>query len=387
MATTLSPQNVIAIQQLIASAVEGLNADDVSVVDTRGSLLSHRKLSPDDEASDAAFEHRHRIENDLLQKINASLDPLLGHDKFRAGVTVECDLNSSEQSEETFDPSKSVMTNSQKTEEVTAGGSVAGIPGTATNLPKPVGTSKVAGPTTTTSRRTENVSYQSSHLMRKTRIPDGEIKRMSVSVLLDQRMEWQGTGKSRKAVPVPPTPETIKAVHDLVAGITGFVTDRGDQITVETLPFQTTLEGFAPEASPIEVKKPTSWKDSLKNPAVMIAAGAGAGLVLLLSLAAFFLMRKKKGAKSEHATVEGGAPGIESGSSAKAVLAGANAAEQLEATKAAQQLADMEALAALKLPTVSSQKSTLLVKEIRENTEKDSAMTAHVLQTLLHEGD
>ena len=107
----------------------------------------------------------------------------------------------------------------------------------------------------------------------------------------------------------------------------------------------------------------------------------------MLSLAAFFLMRKKKGAKSEHATVEGGAPGIESGSSAKAVLAGANAAEQLEATKAAQQLADMEALAALKLPTVSSKKSTLLVKEIRENTEKDSAMTAHVLQTLLHEGD
>jgi flagellar M-ring protein FliF len=386
-AATLRPQNVIAIQQLIASAVEGLTADDVAVVDTRGSLLSHRKLSPDDEASDAAFEHRHRVENDLLQKINASLDPLLGHDKFRAGVTVECDLNSSEQSEETFDPSKSVMTNSQKTEEVTAGGSVAGIPGTATNLPKPVGTSKVAGPTNTTSRRTENISYQSSHLLRKTRLPEGEIKRMSVSVLLDQRMEWQGTGKARKAVPVPPTPETIKAVHDLVAGITGFVTERGDQITVETLPFQTTLEGFAPEASPTDVKKPVSWKDSLKNPAVMIAAGVGAGLVLLLSAAAFFLMRKKKGAKSADVAVQGSAPGIESGSSAKAVLAGANAVEQLEATKAAQQLADMEALAALKLPTVSSQKSTLLVKEIRENTEKDSAMTAHVLQTLLHEGD
>ncbi|MBE7157898.1 MAG: flagellar M-ring protein FliF [Rhodospirillales bacterium] len=391
-ANGLLPQNVAAIQQLVASAVEGLNSDDVAVVDTRGMLLSRRKLSADQEASDAAFEHRHRVEADLLQKINASLDPLLGHDKFRAGVTVECDLNSSEQSEETYDPTKSVMTNSQKSEEVTAGGSVAGIPGTATNLPKPAGTSaRVAGPTNTTSRRTENISYESSHVMRKTRIPDGEVKRMSISVLLDQRMEWQGKGKDRKAVPVPPTPETVKAVHDLVAGITGFVPDRGDQLTVETLPFQTTLEGFAPEASPTDVKKPLTWKDQLKNPTVMIAAGVGAGVVLLLALGAFFLMRKKKGSGSGHGhsgSVEMGAALTEGGSSsspAKAALAGANAAEQMEATRAAQELEAMAAIAALKLPTSSTQKSNLLVKEIRESTTKDATMTAHVLSTLLHE--
>jgi flagellar M-ring protein FliF len=384
----LLPQNVVAIQQLVASAVEGLTADDVSVVDTRGTLLSKHRLSPEEEQSDAAFEHRHRIERDLLQKVNATLDPLLGHDKFRAGVTVDCDLNTSEQTEETYDPTKSVMTNSQKSEEVTAGGSVAGIPGTATNLPKPPATGRVTGPTNTTSRRTENISYQSSHLIRKTRLPEGEIKRMSVSVLLDQKLEWQGKGKDRKAVPVPPAPETIKAVHDIVAGITGFVQDRGDQITVESLPFEATLEQAAPPTSlPGKQEQPqqTNWKNMWKNPTTLIAAGAGAVLVLCLGGGAFVLLRRKKSAVDmavKTALPEGGV---------KAAIAEANSAEQTQAALAdrlaEQEKADLAAVAALKLPAVKTRKSELLVKEIREQTEADVAVTAHVLQTWLQDKD
>ena len=97
----LLPQNVSAIQQLVGSAVEGLNPEDVAVVDTRGSLLSRRKLSSNDDPSDAMFERKQRIEHDLLDKINNTLEPLLGRDKFRAGVTVDCDLASSEENEET----------------------------------------------------------------------------------------------------------------------------------------------------------------------------------------------------------------------------------------------------------------------------------------------
>ena len=54
-----------------------------------------------------------------MAKIDATLEPLLGADRFRAGASVECDLTSGEQQEETFDPTHSVMVSSQKTEDVT----------------------------------------------------------------------------------------------------------------------------------------------------------------------------------------------------------------------------------------------------------------------------
>jgi len=387
---SLFSQNVTAIQQLVGSAVEGLNPEDVSVVDTHGNLLSRRKLSSEDDPSDALFERRQRIEHDLIDKINATLDPLLGHDKFRAGVTVDCDLTSSEESEDTYDPAKSVMTQSQKTEEVVTSGGGAGIPGTATNLPRPA--ARVGGPTNTTQRRTENISYESSHLVRKTRIPEGAIKRLSISVLVSQKMQWQGKGKDRKLVPVPESQERLTAVHDLVAAVAGFQQQRGDQITVEALPFEATLEQEIPDAvpGPVGPSKPKTWKDYLKEPMFM-AAGAGALLVLLVGAGAvlFLLKRRKKSTASAEQTTKADLAKTIEEAKAKAALEAANAAEQMEAALAEriaeQQKADMAALAALKMPTVTTQKGELLAKELRENTKKDPGVSAHVLQTWLRE--
>src|ERR1700733_10148030 len=137
----LSPQNVAAICQLAASAVDGLLPEAVTLVDMRGNLLNkaRKASSPDDpEPSDASLEYRQKLEHDLLVKINATLEPLLGPDKFRATASVECDFSSAEQSEDTYDPSKSVMVNSQKTEDMSGGGTIpAGVPGTPSTLPPP----------------------------------------------------------------------------------------------------------------------------------------------------------------------------------------------------------------------------------------------------------
>ena len=387
----LLPQNVSAIQQLVGSAVEGLNPEDVAVVDTRGSLLSRRKLSSNDDPSDAMFERKQRIEHDLLDKINNTLEPLLGRDKFRAGVTVDCDLESSEENEETYDPTKSVMTNSQKTEEVSTGSGGAGIPGTASNLPRPP--ARVGGPTNTTSRRTENVSYESSHLVKKTRIPDGGVKRLSVSVLVAQQVRWEGKGSAKKPVPVPVAPETLKAVNDLVVAVTGFTQQRGDQITVESLPFEATMEE-APEIGTLATGKPLplSWKDRLKDPTTMIAAGAGAGLILIIGILLMLVMKKGKkeaaGAQGKVITKADLAKAVEE-AKATAALESATAVEQMQAAltgrKEEQHNADLAALASLKLPTVTTKKADVLTKEIRESTKKDSITSANVLQTWLHD--
>jgi flagellar M-ring protein FliF len=384
LGATLAPKNVLAIQQLVASAVEGLSPDDVSVVDTRGSLLSRHK-SPDEEASDAAFERRQRIEHDLLDKINVTLEPLLGRDKFRADVTVECDMNSADQSEETFDPNRSVMTNSQKTEEVNAGSSVTGIPGTASNLPRPA--VRPGGPTNTSTKRTENISYESSHMVRKTRIPEGSIKHLSVSVLLDQRLRREG--KSAKLVAIPPAPETIKAVHDLVAGITGFQQDRGDQIVIESLPFEATLDqqdasdpNAALPAPPVGKPNAVNWKDKLKDPKMMIGIGAGALLLALLGVGSMLMLgrRKKKTPEMAKAIAQGSNPDLDA-------LEDIDPNSEFAKKIAEQKKADLAAVASLKASSISTRKTEMLTQEIVTTTKKDPAVSAHVIQTWLHEDD
>ena len=382
LGASLLPKNVNAIQQLVASAVEGLSPEDVSVVDAGGALLSHRK-SVDEQASDVAFERRQRIERDLLDKINSTLEPLLGRDKFRAGVTVECDLNTSDQSEESFDPTKSVMTNSQKTEEVNTGTSVAGIPGTASNLPKPP--VRPGGPTSTNSKRTENISYETSRVVRKTHIPDGGIKHMSISVLLDQRLRREGKGP--KLTAVSPAPETIKAVHDVIAGITGFQQERGDQIIIESLPFEATIDqqeasdpGSAP-ALPAGKPHTATWKDTLKDFKMLIAIGGGALLLLLAGGGLVFLMRRRKPASDPTMarSIAGGAASVNADE--------LDPASELEKKLAEQAKADLAAIAALKLPTINTKKGDLLAKEIIDTAKKDASVPAHVLQTWLHEND
>ena len=72
---------------------------------------------------------------------------------------------------------------------------------------------------------------------------------MSLAVLVDQEVTWEKDKNAFKRVLVPPTPEKLKVIRDLVAGITGFSAERGDQLVIETLPFETTLL-LEPPASP-----------------------------------------------------------------------------------------------------------------------------------------
>ena len=110
----------MAINHLVSSAVEGLSPDAVSVLDMNGNLLdvpSRPQTLDGPEPSEAILDYRRKLEADLLSKVNSTLEPLLGANRFRAGVSVECDFSGGEQSEEVFDPSRSVMVSSQRTED------------------------------------------------------------------------------------------------------------------------------------------------------------------------------------------------------------------------------------------------------------------------------
>jgi flagellar M-ring protein FliF len=374
----LAPQNVAAICQLAASAVDGLLPEAVSVVDMRGNLLNRARqaASPDDpEPSEAALDYRQKLEHDVLAKINNTLEPLLGADKFRATASIECDFTSAEQSEESYDPTKSVMVSSQKTEDMSGGSASAGIPGTPSSLPRPA--ARPAGSGNTVSRRTENINYQSSHTVRHVREPQGTVKRMSVSLLVDSIVRYEGAGPKAKRIVEAPSVDKLKAIHDLVAGVIGLSTERGDQLVVETLPFESTLnpEQLPPPAAPAP---PLTWQDQfLKNRVFVIGVGVGAAFLLALLFILLRVVRKKGPPGSAELPTE--LPGGHSTAQLQAQIE-----NQLAEQAAQRQKQEADALNSLKLPPVTK-KTAVLTKHISEQAKKDSAGMAHVLRAWMAE--
>jgi flagellar M-ring protein FliF len=375
--------NVTAIQYLVASAVEGLAPEAVSVVDMRGNLLNRpRKMPPGDgpEPSEGLLDFRQNVERDLLNKINATLEPVVGADRFRAGVSVECDFSSVDQSEEIFDPARSVMVSSQKTEDTSGGTGASGVPGTASNLPRP--TSRPGTLLAGFSRRTENIAYQTTRTVKHTRVPQGIVKRLSLAVLVDQEVRWEGAGKQRRRVLVPPTPETLKGIRDLVAGVAGLTPDRGDQLTVEALPFESTLhpEGeleIEPAAlAPAPVPR---WLTMLRDPRV--AAGAIGGAVLICGLLLFLWLRGRRG--RARATTSGALV------SARAAALSTPLEDQMQARLTEQaeleQRMEQEALSSIKLPKVTTKKTEVLLKQVKELSKKDASIGSHVLSQWIGE--
>jgi flagellar M-ring protein FliF len=375
----LSRQNVAAICQLVASAVDGLVPEAVSVVDTRGDLLNRALKAPstdDPQPSEEALEYQQKLERDLLAKISHTLDPLLGANNFRATALVVCDFSSADQSQETYDPSKSVIVNSQKTEDTSVGATASGVPGTASTLPRPTSRPGAGGNSVT--RRTENISYQTSHTVRHVREPEGAIKRMSVSLLVDSSVHYEGSGPKAKRIVEAPSAEKLTAIHDLVAGAIGLSTDRGDQLVVETLPFELTLNPEQlPTANP-SPPRPLTWQDQfLKNKIFVIGVGVGAGLLLALLLLILRVTRTKgpSGSIALPGELAAGSEGESLQSKIESRLADQVAQRQKQET---------DALNSLKLPPVTK-KTAVLTKHISEQAKKDSAGMAHVLRAWMAE--
>ena len=370
----LSEQNVLAITNLVASAVEGLSPEFVSVVDMRGNLLSRpKKLNGESgDGSDAALEYKHQVERDLMMKVQSTLAPLLGENHFRIGLSADCDFTTSEQTEEVFDPTKSVMTNSQKSEDLAGGSQVAGVPGTPSNLPRPA-TPRPTMPGSSVSRRTENVAYETSRTVRQVKVPKGTIKRISASLLLDQDVRWEGKGAHAKRVVVSPSPERIKAIHDIVAGVLGLSPDRGDQLVVQSLAFENSLDDLSLPESGKAAQETDSVHKLMRDPRVLI--GGGLAALLLVGLLVFSLTRKSR----KSATLV----------ASPARLAEAVSAEQkagLPENASAKETAQINSQVRPQLPDPAV-KVEALRQSLRESVNRDPMLVASVLRGWIDEDE
>ncbi len=179
-----------AIRNLVASAVDGLTPDRVVLVDAAG----HLPLGP--KTADAM---RFSAEQALEEKLIATLEPVTGAGNVRASVTLDYDVAAAEQTEETYDPDKTVTLSMQRTEQTSGPQAVAaGVPGTASNAPNsqalPVYPQQTTPPQ---SAKSESGTYGASKTVRHTVENPGRVRRLTAAIVVNDRlMQPAARGKS-----------------------------------------------------------------------------------------------------------------------------------------------------------------------------------------------
>jgi flagellar M-ring protein FliF len=229
----LSPQEVDAIRNLVASAVDHLSAANVTLVDADG-RAQLGKRNPDAAANGE--------EQRLADRLVATLEPITGEGNVRASVHLDYDATAADETDETYDPNGTVTLSMQRSEQQTGDRPVTGgVPGTASNAPNtqppllpPPHTAGAA------SMKEESGTYGVSKKTRHIVEGPGRLKRATIAVLINDRP--QGTGHGTAAAQVPWTPDQIKRITQLAQAAVGYDASRGDVISVENLSFDSTSD-------------------------------------------------------------------------------------------------------------------------------------------------
>ncbi|MBI5419485.1 MAG: flagellar M-ring protein FliF [Deltaproteobacteria bacterium] len=284
----LADGQVVAISQLVSSAVPGLGPEHVSVIDAAGALLSKPRAGADEGSSLAAFGLQRSLESSLEERGRNILEKTVGAGRVVVRVAAAVEQKKVESTEEKYDPDSVVVRSEQRTQEKSSGsaGGPQGIPGTPSNVPNPQGataSTAASGPASSTSasRNNETINYEVSRIVSKVSLPVVDIKRLTVAVLVDGSYK---AAKGEKGVEtstyVPRTAEELANYEKLVRNAVGINALRGDTIEIVSAPFQTEEPAAAATASKSLPAVP---------PAYLTVAKYLASVLLLLVLALFVI--------------------------------------------------------------------------------------------------
>jgi flagellar M-ring protein FliF len=228
---TISKSEVMAIARLVASSVEGLKPESVTIVDTNGNMLS-RGLFKDEantlDIEDSLFlEVKDKIEKTIEERIQSMLISVLGPNRAIVRSSVELDLTQLKTSSETFSPvveESGIIRKEQRTKESYEGqGTAGGVPGVSSNIPG-YETMQTTGGTSTHNKQETNIEYEINRQVQEVLEKPGKIKRLSVAVVVDKNL----------------TPQEQQSIMSLASAASGVDLKRGDQLTVQGIPFDKT---------------------------------------------------------------------------------------------------------------------------------------------------
>lgn len=276
----LEQSQVEAITHLVASSVPELDVQNVAVVDHKGRLLSRKDDSIQMSLSTSQFEYSRELESHFKQRVEDILAPLLGRENLRAEVTADIDFTVTEQTHENFNPDMSALRSEQFNEQQSNLSEIQGVPGALTNQPPAAGTAPEQGggeagtdvvtPLNTSKQATRN--YELDKTISHTRLPSSNLRRLSVAVVVNNRMVVDAEGNTRS---VQRTPEEINRISNLVREAIGFNLSRGDSVQVIN-------ESFFTPVPPEPLPELAMWEESWFWDIVRQAGGWLLVLLLIL---------------------------------------------------------------------------------------------------------
>ncbi|MFP2420559.1 flagellar basal-body MS-ring/collar protein FliF [Pseudescherichia vulneris] len=257
---TLDEGQVVAITHLISSAVTGLPAENVTIVDQRGNLLTQSGVRG---LQTSQLKYTSELESDYQQRIQRILAPLVGESNIRAQVTAQVDFTQQEQTLEQYqpnsDPQKMAIRSRQASlAEQGNGRSTGGVPGALSNTPPAPATAPVTQPlntpatatgaatadtkrTTTVggretaqpynNRSDETTNFEVDRTLTHTKSNAGRIERLSVAVVINHLPQ----GEEGKTGPM--NEAELARVNALVKEAIGFSAQRGDSVNIMNSPF------------------------------------------------------------------------------------------------------------------------------------------------------
>lgn len=286
----LGAQEVRGITQLVAGAVEGLKPENVTIVDQNGTILRPSALA-DGGLGDASsalqltqdqLVAKEKYESDLQQSLQGLLDMTIGAHRSAVRVATQMDFDANSTETESYSPQGTVRSQQNERESYSGNGAARnaaiGVPGTTTNvIPTYQGTQgPQANGRYAKSKTTTN--YEVTKALAKHVDAPGKVTRLSVAVLVNAPAPGARGAAAATAYVVSAT--DIAKIRNAVAAAAGIDPTRGDQVSVEAIPFALTPEALAARsASTTVLGLPTVPFVALLAIAGIAAAGFGLAFV------------------------------------------------------------------------------------------------------------
>jgi len=227
----LQTSQVEGIAHLVARSVEGLQPEEITILDSRGNILSKvQSESKSSKITDSQREYQKSIEENLANKIRTILERVVGRGNAVARVSASLDFTSIEKTEEVYDSEEPVPRSLHRKTKISYAPIKAGE-STVSPIKKETNDSYNAEQ----EEKDETINYEINRVVSKTVMPVGKIDRLSVAVLVDGIYHKDNKGLEEFQ---PRSKKEMKSLEDIVKNSVGFNADRGDQIVVTSIPFK-----------------------------------------------------------------------------------------------------------------------------------------------------